>query len=186
MGYIFIGACCYREIELWEGMIVLGLFLLMMYSLYLTKQDAGSVRHDTTDPFMRTLVVPTWKLSAAAPKKNSSTNHRNPASMSESLGICNHCLAVTSNSPELSLIDVTGVLVKERLDKMQRSPRTHRKSNSFSAVSTSHSSERPVALPALTKPPLPSTTPSSMPKGERARVAFYHSVNAGDEDGMMW
>lgn len=83
MGYIFIFACFYREIELWEGMIVLGLFLIMLYTLYLAKQDPGSVRHDSSDPFMRTLILPTWKLSHATPKNNPAVNQQDPASMSK-------------------------------------------------------------------------------------------------------
>lgn len=42
-----------------------------------------------------------------------------------------NCLSVSL------LTNIIGVLVKERLDKMKRSPRTHRKSNSFSAVPSS-------------------------------------------------
>lgn len=67
MGYVFIGACFYREILLWEGMVVLGLFLCMLYTLYLTKQDPGSIRPGhSSDPYARTLTVPKGSLSHKA------------------------------------------------------------------------------------------------------------------------
>lgn len=65
MGYVFAGAAVlYREMYLTEGMIVLGLFLLMLYTLYLTKQDPGSIRQDKAhDSYTRTLTVPKGKIN---------------------------------------------------------------------------------------------------------------------------
>ncbi|XP_067933004.1 palmitoyltransferase ZDHHC23-like isoform X2 [Watersipora subatra] len=68
MGYVFFcTAVTYREIYLAEGMIVLGLFLMMLYSLYLTKQDPGSIRQDGAhDSYMRILTYPKGKLNRRA------------------------------------------------------------------------------------------------------------------------
>ena len=64
MGYVFFGAAVtYREVYLVEGMITLGLFFMMMYALYLTKQDPGSIRQDgTQDAYMRTVNYQKGKL----------------------------------------------------------------------------------------------------------------------------
>lgn len=61
MGYVFFcAAVTYREVYLAEGLFVLGLFVAMLYSLYLTKQDPGSIRQDmamANNPYSRTIVL---------------------------------------------------------------------------------------------------------------------------------
>ncbi|KAF6017313.1 ZDHHC23 [Bugula neritina] len=73
MAYVFFGtAIFYRETYLFEGMVELGLFFIMLYTLYLTKQDPGSIRQDhIQDSFMRTFTVPKGKLKNSTPHNTS-------------------------------------------------------------------------------------------------------------------
>lgn len=63
MGYVFFCACLYREVYLFEGMVVLGMFFLMLYLLYLVKQDPGSIRNSVPDDYTRTLTIPQNSLA---------------------------------------------------------------------------------------------------------------------------
>ena len=82
MAYVFFGtAITYREVYLVEGMIVFGLFVIMLYSLYLTKQDPGSIRQDVaTDPYMRILTY------HAKGRQNPKTRY--PSGRSPSINMC--------------------------------------------------------------------------------------------------
>ena len=89
MGYVFMGAAIsYREVYLAEGMIVLGLFLLMLYTLYLTKQDPGSIRQDRAhDSFMRTVIVPKGKISQRSASFISNTQNSSSQNLCKCINI---------------------------------------------------------------------------------------------------